>query len=436
MTETPGNPPFSGTALAALLLSVSTVSAGYGIVLPILPLMLLAIYGPNAATEVARHTGLLTAVHAMALFLFAPVWGWLSDGQGRRAILVIGLVGFSVSLLLASIKPTIGAFYAERFFTGLFASAITPVAFAVITDQRGSDAWRARRLAWVSMASISGFLIGPMLSGFLATLPTVVSFGGAVARQSYELPFLAVSILALAAALAVHIWLPRTIASSADQIQSRPARDKDMRIIWTLRAVGLVVALGIGAFEVGLALRGNQDLGMDPRQVALMFTVCSLVMFIVQAAVFSPIMMPASTRWFIVPALITMATALGLVPWMTAFSALLAVVAIVAASAGILSPILTYWVSLEGGQSRGAELGKQTAVSNLGQALGSLAGGSLFASTIVAGAPFLLTSSFLAAAAVACWQLPRRLDHARATSPRAKSHTPRHSISSASGKSP
>ncbi|MBN9290115.1 MAG: MFS transporter [Hyphomicrobium denitrificans] len=278
MTETPGNPPFSGTALAALLLSVSTVSAGYGIVLPILPLMLLAIYGPNAATEVARHTGLLTAVHAMALFLFAPVWGWLSDGQGRRAILVIGLVGFSVSLLLASIKPTIGAFYAERFFTGLFASAITPVASAVITDQRGSDAWRARRLAWVSMASISGFLIGPMLSGFLATLPTVVSFGGAVARQSYELPFLAVSILALAAALAVHIWLPRTIASSADQIQSRPARDKDMRIIWTLRAVGLVVALGIGAFEVGLALRGNQDLGMDPRQVALMFTVCSLVM--------------------------------------------------------------------------------------------------------------------------------------------------------------
>jgi len=417
MTETPGGPPFSGAPLAALLLSVSTVSAGYGIVLPILPLMLLAIHGPNAATEVARHTGLLTAVHAMALFLFAPVWGWLSDRRGRRVILVIGLVGFSVSLLLGSINPTIGAFYAERFFTGLFASAITPVASAVIADQGGSDAWRARRLAWVSMASISGFLIGPMLSGFLATLPTG-SLAGAVMRRSYALPFLAVSILAFAAALAVHIWVPRgTIASQSDKSQSHPTCEINMRTIWTLRAVGFVVAIGISAFEVGLALRGNQDLGMDPRQVALMFTVCSLVMFIVQAAVFSPMITPASTRWFIVPSLITMAAALALVPRMTAFTALLAVVAVVAASAGILFPILTYWVSLEGGKSRGAELGKQSAVSNLGQVLGSLAGGSLFASTIIAGAPFLLTSSFLAAAAVACWRLPRRLDHARATSP-------------------
>lgn len=422
MTETPGRPSFSGAPLAALLLSVSTVSADYGIVLPILPLMLQAIHGENAATEVARHTGLLTAVHAVALFLFAPVWGWLSDGQGRRVILVIGLVGFSVSLPLGSIKPTIGAFYAERFFTGLFASAITPVASAVMTDQGGSDAWRARRLAWVSMASISGFLIGPMLSGFLATLSTEFS-AGAVTRQSYALPFLAVSILALAAALAVHIWLPRgTIACPSDQSQSHPTFETNMRTIWTLRAVGFVVALGISAFEVGIALRGNQDLGMDPRQVAFMFTVCSLVMFIVQAVVFSPMITPASTRWFIVPSLVTMATGLALVPWMTAFTALLAVVAIVAASAGILSPILTYRVSLEGGSNRGAELGKQTAVSNLGQALGSLVGGSLFATTIIAGTPFLLTSSFLVAAALACWRLPRRLDFARATSPRAISH--------------
>ena len=411
MTE-PGNPPFSGAPLAALLLSVSTVSAGYGIVLPILPLMLLALDGPNAASDVARQTRFSTRVHAMALFLFAPIWGWLSDGQGRRVILVISLVGFSVSLLLASIKPTIGACYAERFFTGLFASAITPVASAVITDQGGSEAWRARRLAWISMASISGFLIGPMLSGFLATI-SAASNDGAGTRPSYALPFLAVSVLGLAAALAVQILVPRgTVASPADRSQSHQTSKTEMRTIWTLRAVGFVVALGVGAFEVGLALRGNQDLGMDPRQVALMFSVCSLVMFIVQAAVFSPMVTPASTRWFIVPSLITMATALVLVSWVTAFWALLAFVAIVAATAGILFPILTYWVSLEGGNRRGAELGKQAAVGNLGQALGSLIGGSLFASTIVAGAPFLLTSAFLAATAVACWRFPRRLNHA------------------------
>ena len=416
MIEASQGSPSSGAALAALLLSVATVSAGYGIVLPILPLMLQEIDGPNAATEVARHTGLLTAVHALALFLFAPVWGWLSDHQGRRVILIVGLVGFSVSLLLSTIRPTIGVFYAERFFTGLFASAIAPVASAVIADHGGSDAWRARHLAWVSMASVSGFLLGPMLSGFLATLSTVVSSGGAVARQSYELPFLAVSIVALLAASAVRIWVPSCNAtSSADQIQSRLSFDPNVRTIWRLRTIGFVVAIGIGAFEVGLTLRGSQDLGMGPRQVALMFTACSLVMFVVQAAVFSPMVAPASTRWFIMPALITMAVALILVPRTTDFTALLAIVAVVAASAGILSPILTYWVSLEGGTSKGAELGKQTAVTSLGQALGSLVGASFFASAILQGAPFLISSILLAAAAIACWRLPRRLGHTRAS---------------------
>lgn len=415
MTDAPASPQFSGAALAALLLSVATVSAGYGIVLPILPLMLQAIDGPNAATEVARHTGLLTAVHAIALFLFAPVWGWLSDRHGRRMILVVGLVGFGISLLLSAIRPTIGAFYAERFLTGLFASAITPVASAVIADQGGSDAWRARHIAWVSMASVSGFLLGPMLSGFLATLSTVAATGDNVTRQSYELPFFAVSTVALVGAVVVHIWVPRrTALASADQGQSHPAYNSNKRTIWNLRAVGFVVATGVGAFEVGLALRGNQVLRMDPREVALMFTTCSLVMFLVQAFVFSPMVKPASTRWFIVPALITMGTALVLVPRMTEFTALLAIVAIVAASAGILSPIVTYWVSLEGGISKGAELGKQAAVTNLGQALGSLAGGSFFASTIVPDSPFLLTSFLLAVVAIASWRLPRRLDPTRA----------------------
>jgi predicted MFS family arabinose efflux permease len=242
-----------------------------------------------------------------------------------------------------------------------------------------------------------------------------VSSGGAVARQSYELPFFAVSIVALLAASAVRIWVPSCNAtSSADQIQSRLSFDPNVRTIWRLRTIGFVVAIGIGAFEVGLALRGSQDLGMGPRQVALMFTACSLVMFVVQAAVFSPMVAPASTRWFIMPALITMAVALILVPRTTDFTALLAIVAVVAASAGILSPILTYWVSLEGGTSKGAELGKQTAVTSLGQTLGSLVGGSFFASTILQGAPFLISSILLAAAAIACWRLPRRLGHTRA----------------------
>jgi predicted MFS family arabinose efflux permease len=45
------------------------------------------------------------------------------------------------------------------------------------------------------------------------------------------------------------------------------------------------------------------------------------------------------------------------------------------ASAGILSPIVTYWVSLGAGETQGADLGRVTAAASLGQAIGSAAGG-------------------------------------------------------------
>jgi len=404
-------PLFPVAALAAMLLAVSTVSAGYGIVLPILPLMLEVIDGPNAAAEVSRHTGLLTGIHALALFLFAPVWGRLSDQYGRRSILCLGLVGFGASLLLSSVRLSIGLLYAERFFTGLVAAGITPVASALIADQGGSDEWRARRLAWVSMAAIAGFLLGPMLSGFLATLSRALS--GEESARSYELPFFAVAAVALVASVAVRLFVPNKLigASGYETGKSRSEFAGNTRTILTLRAISFLVAAGVGVFEVGLALRGNQELRMAPAQVALMFTACSLVMFIVQAIVFLPKVDPAWTRRLIAPALGVLALSLLLVPRMTEYAVLLATVAAVAASAGILSPILTYWISLESGKTKGAELGKQAAGVNLGQALGSVAGGSLYTFAVIPAAPFVVTAILLAGAAIAGFGLPRRLNH-------------------------
>lgn len=404
---------FPAATMAAILFAVSTVSAGYGIVLPILPLMLQTIDGASATAEVSRHTGLLTGAHALALFLFAPFWGRLSDQYGRRSILSVGLVGFSASLLLSSLKLSIATLYAECFLTGLFAAGITPVASALIADQGGSNAWRARRLAWVSMAAISGFLLGPMLSGFLATIPKL--FFAEDYSRVYELPFVVIAGVAFFAGVAVQLFVPALTAGTSEHSpgEIRPPAAGNTNTILTLRAISFLVAAGVGVFEVGLALRGNQELRMAPAQVALMFTACSLVMFLVQAIVFAPKVNPAWTRWLLAPALGIMALSLLLVPRMTELVPLLATVAAVAASAGILSPILTYWVSLESGTTKGFELGKQAAVVSLGQALGSVAGGSLYSVTFAAvpAPPFVLTAILLAGAAVASLRVPRLLSH-------------------------
>jgi predicted MFS family arabinose efflux permease len=71
---------------------------------------------------------------------------------------------------------------------------------------------------------------------------------------------------------------------------------------------------------------------------------------------------------------------------------MLGVIGAVAASAGILSPILTYWISAKAGSAQGWELGKQTAATSLGVTLGSAAGGLLFNVAALQGASFVLAA--------------------------------------------
>jgi len=122
-----------------------------------------------------------------------------------------------------------------------------------------------------------------------------------------------------------------------------------------------------------------------------MFSECSLVMFVMQAIVFSPWFKPEMTRWLIAPALAVLAAGLFLVPRAPGFALMLVVIGAVSASAGILSPILTYWISARARSAQGWELGKQTAAASLGVALGSAAGGLLFNVETLPGASFILT---------------------------------------------
>jgi len=108
------------------MLAVFTVSLGYGVILPLLPYLIERLSATGfTATQVARHTGALTGVYALALFLFAPIWGRLSDRRGRRGVLLIGLFGFGTTMVAFSLVENLATVYAERFLSGMFASAVS-----------------------------------------------------------------------------------------------------------------------------------------------------------------------------------------------------------------------------------------------------------------------------------------------------------------------
>jgi MFS family permease len=392
-------------ALSAVLLAMFAITVGYGIVLPILPFLIERLAGTTDATTQSWHTGLLTGTYILAIFLFAPLWGKLSDRWERRPVLLLGLTGFAATVALFSFAESLPLLYLDRFLGGVFAAAITPVAYALVGDYAPSKEWRAHRFALINVAGTAGFFVGPLLGGLVLRAGREL-FAGTPEGAFFSTPLLAASSLAVLAALAVWGLVPRKARHEENQLSSTEKR-RNQPVMVRLWGIAFVTAAAIGAFEVGLSLRGKQILGMDASRIGMMFAECSLVMFVVQALVFSPLIKPELTRWFVTPGLAILAIGLVVVPFTSTSITMSIAVALVAASAGILSPIVTYWISLGAGETQGADLGRATAAASLGQAIGSAAGGLLFDLPILPGAAFTVTAIVVLAGLGASVGLPR-----------------------------
>lgn len=401
-----GHRPLGWQSSFALMSAMFVVAVGYGIVLPVLPFLVERLARMGEPETLSWHTGLLTGTYALALFLFAPLWGRVSDRYSRPRILLLGLGGFASALTLFALVDSLPLLYLGRFLSGVFAAAVTPVAYAFIGDHSPTKEWRARRFALLNAAGTAGFFVGPMLGGLAIfgaaqILPEAVGAGITV-------PFLATSGLALLAGMMVWRLLP-----TADHLQTSPiatpkTRDSQILIVRIL-SISFVTALAVGAFEVGLSLRGKQVLDLNAYQIGLMFTECSLVMFGAQALVFSPLIKVERTRYLIIPSLAVLAAGLAMVPFANGFITTILVVGMVAASAGVLSPIATYWISLSAGKTQGAELGLQTSAASLGQAVGAAAAGLSFDFAAMPNASFTLAAVLVTAGLVGSIGLPRFL---------------------------
>src|SRR5262245_29528540 len=81
------------SALLIVFLVVFIDLLGFGIVLPLLPLyasFLLTPMFPDAPGKVGTALAVLMASFSFMQFLFAPIWGRISDRVGRRPILLLG----------------------------------------------------------------------------------------------------------------------------------------------------------------------------------------------------------------------------------------------------------------------------------------------------------------------------------------------------------
>jgi DHA1 family tetracycline resistance protein-like MFS transporter len=137
-------------------------------------------------------------LYALVQFFFAPLMGNLSDRFGRRQVLLLSLLAFGLNYLLMGWAPTLGWLFLGRAIAGV-ASSTWAVANAAIADSFPAEE-RAKYFGLLGAAFGGGFIIGPVLGGFLGELGSRV-------------PFYATAALAFSNALFGFVFFPETLKS-------------------------------------------------------------------------------------------------------------------------------------------------------------------------------------------------------------------------------
>ncbi|HXD90679.1 MAG TPA: MFS transporter [Candidatus Binataceae bacterium] len=173
----PNKPPTTAGGRAPLTILFTTVFIdllGFGIVIPFLP-MYVERLGVGAFA-----IGLILSVYSLMQLLVAPILGRISDRVGRRPIIMLGLLGSSLSYFIYGFAHSIPLLLISRAVHGACAATVS-TAQAYVADTT-TERERAHGMGLIGAAFGLGFVLGPAIGGLLGhtSLRVPVFFAGAL----------------------------------------------------------------------------------------------------------------------------------------------------------------------------------------------------------------------------------------------------------------
>lgn len=279
------NQPPSKGSLLVIFLTVFIDLLGFGMVLPLLPLYATQFAGDVSEQQLGMVIGLLMASFSAMQFLFAPLWGRVSDRIGRRPVLMIGLAGSVVFYTLfgmATQMQHIALLFVARIGAGI-AGATIPTAQAYIADTTTLEN-RAKGMALIGAAFGLGFTFGPLF-GYLA-VPTGTGNPG-------PWPGYAAAILSAVSLTLAWFKLPESLKPGTRATSHRlfdPAGWRDVRatpsirpLLWAL----FICIFAFACFETTLSMLLKGDRVASPfqftfREVMLTFAYIGLTLSLAQ----------------------------------------------------------------------------------------------------------------------------------------------------------
>ena len=293
-------------AIAFILVTAVLDVVAMGIIIPVLPRLIEDFVGSNA--DAGWINGVFIALWAAMQFVCSPIIGSLSDKFGRRPVILISCAGLALDYVLMALAPSLWWLAAGRIIAGITSSSFTTV-FAYMADITAPEK-RARAYGLIGAAFSGGFVLGPVLGGFLGELGP-------------RAPFWFAAVLSGVAFLYGLIVLPESLVP-----------EKRMPFSWKrANPVGALILLKRHAELTGLAvvnfllyfahhvfsavfvLYAALRYGWGPVQVGLLLALVGVLDMIVQGVLTGPVSQRLGERRTMVLGLIGGTVGISLMGW-------------------------------------------------------------------------------------------------------------------------
>lgn len=367
-----------------LVLFVSAV--GFGIVIPILPLL---------ARELGVspfQLGVMTASFSVVQFIFAPMWGRLSDRIGKKPVLLVGIVGIAISFFFMGVSRSFLDLLLSRVLGGLLAAATLPAAQALAAELSGDDD-RARAMGLMGAAFGTGFIFGPVI-------------GGSLAPFGISIPFFAGCLMSVVTAILAIFILPNP-PSEGGSVTTGPRRRFSL-FTDVKEAIGgpgapyywlaFVIMFSQSSMMTALAYFMTDRFGADTVSLGIIYALNGVCGALIQGAAIGSITRRLGDHTTILWGL--GAGVLGFLLMVSVPSFVLAVIAVMltAVSMSLTRPTATSALSKSTSLPQGVTMGLQGSFDSMGRFVGPLWAGYMY--QISQGAPFVSAAVVYAAAFV------------------------------------
>ncbi len=186
--------------LAFVWMAQFLATVGFSFTSPFIPLYMQQL-GVRNPESLSIWVAIYTATGYLALCIFAPVWGFVSDIYGRRIMMLRANFVCALCLAVMAFAPNVQYLVMIRFFIGVFSGTVT--ASMILVSSNTPHRHRGFALGTISSATYTGTMGGTFLGGIIAD-----NFG-------YHNAFFASSFTLLLAGFLTLFWVKEEFAKSS-----------------------------------------------------------------------------------------------------------------------------------------------------------------------------------------------------------------------------